>query len=110
VAQLVSKILPSKRRKDAMTLAFAQASPFGGDNMWVQLLPFFLLGALTIIPALRVLRKLEMSRWWAVFAFWPIAGPMAILWIAAYGMWAGVVFVLLSAIGVLAPLIQLWTT
>jgi uncharacterized membrane protein YhaH (DUF805 family) len=89
--------------------AFAQASPvFGGDSMWVQLLPFSILVVLTLIPALRVLRKLEMSRWWALFALWPLAGPMIILWVASYGMWAGVTFAVLSVVGMMAPLIGLW--
>jgi hypothetical protein len=88
-----------------MTPAFAQASPmFGGDSLWVQLLPFTVLIVLTIIPALRVLRKLGMSRGWALFALRPLAGPMIILWIAAYGMWAGVTFAVLTVAGMMAPL------
>ena len=33
-----------------VTPAFAQASPFGGDSLWVQLLPFVLIFVIMYFP------------------------------------------------------------
>jgi preprotein translocase subunit YajC len=42
-----------------VTPAFAQASPFGGDSIWVQLLPFVLI---FVIMYLLILRRSKSAR------------------------------------------------
>ena len=40
-----------------VTPAFAQASPFGGDSLWVQLLPFVLIFVIMYFLILRPQQK-----------------------------------------------------
>jgi hypothetical protein len=80
----------------------------GGETMsWtiIQLLPFVLLTILTYIPAARLFQKLGMSRGWALFALWPMAGQMTILWIAGYSRRAGIIFALLVGAPMIAGMI-----
>jgi hypothetical protein len=96
----------------ALVAATAEAAPqtspvFGGDSLWVQLLPFALIAIIGIIPSLHLFRKLGMSRAWALFAFLPLTGLLAIIYTAAYGRVAGIIAIVLCVVLTLMPLLML---
>jgi len=55
--------------------------------MLAQLLLPAILTVLLIIPAVRVLARMGKSRWWALFALFPIFGIIVLMWILAYSRW-----------------------
>ena len=50
------------------------------------LVPSLVMGLLTIIPALRLLRRVGMSRAWALLLFVPI-GIIVMIWAVAFTPW-----------------------
>jgi uncharacterized membrane protein YhaH (DUF805 family) len=72
------------------------APVFGGDALWVQLLPFVIISLIALFPAWKLCRKLEMSPAWAFYAFIPWAGLIVILYRAAYGRVAGYIVLALA--------------
>jgi hypothetical protein len=51
-----------------------------------NLLPLILI-ILTAIPSVALLKRLGLSRWWAVISIVPILGTIAILWFVTFRRW-----------------------
>lgn len=54
-----------------------------------QFLPLTILGVISLIPALRIIRRTGLSRWWALFIIVPAFGAVIVLWIVAFRQWPG---------------------
>jgi len=55
--------------------------------IWAQFLPLILLGLLTLPPAMMMLKKAGLSRWWAVLMIWPVFGYIVFAWIIGLRRW-----------------------
>lgn len=56
---------------------------------WVRLIPLLLLGFITMPPAIMILKKTGLSRWWALLVFFPI-GYIPFAWMLAFRHWPAV--------------------
>jgi uncharacterized membrane protein YhaH (DUF805 family) len=57
------------------------------SDFLVQWLPVAFFFALTIVPALRILRKAGRSLAWGLLTLIPVFGLIALLWILAFVRW-----------------------
>ena len=51
------------------------------------LLPTVVLVLVAIIPTLRLLKRVGMSRAWALFTLFPVLGLIVVVWIIAFVPW-----------------------
>jgi hypothetical protein len=56
-------------------------------DAWVSLLPFAFWSAVSIIPSIKLLRRVGMHPALAVLSLLPFLGSMILLWIVAYSQW-----------------------
>ncbi len=58
-----------------------------GDT-WIQFVPSVLIGFLVVIPATRLLKRVGMSRAWALLSFFPPwLGLVVLVWVVAFSSW-----------------------
>ena len=62
------------------------ADTVGLVDFVAMLIPYFVVVVLTIIPAIRILRRVGLSRAWALLAIIPPGGVL-IFWIVAFKSW-----------------------
>jgi hypothetical protein len=53
----------------------------------VQLTPFVIWSAISLIPALSICRRVGKTRWWAALMLAPGIGPIIFMFIFAYSRW-----------------------
>jgi hypothetical protein len=53
----------------------------------MQFLPAVVLGLLAIVPAMHLLKRVGMSRAWALLSFFPGLGLIVMVWIIAFAQW-----------------------
>jgi hypothetical protein len=53
----------------------------------VSLVPFLLMAALVVVPAVKLLRRIGKSWAWTLVSFVPGIGPIILIWIVAFSRW-----------------------
>ncbi len=52
-----------------------------------QFIPILVLFAISVVPAIRLLRRTGKSRWWAILLIFPVFGAIILLWLLAFTRW-----------------------
>jgi hypothetical protein len=57
-------------------------------DIGLQLIPSVLMGLLVIVPAMRLLKRVGLSRAWALLSFFPPwLGLVVMVWVIAFSSW-----------------------
>jgi len=58
-----------------------------GDNLIIQLVPFLIWIALTLVSTIKLLRRTGIHVSVAAFSLFPFLGLIVVVWIVAYSKW-----------------------
>jgi hypothetical protein len=79
------QIKSASRRPSARESRESHSGEF--DMFDIISLTFFVaLGAVTMVPSWRILRRTGLSPWWSLLSLMPL-GTIPVLWIVAYSRW-----------------------
>jgi hypothetical protein len=84
----ICAILAALQLYDGQDAWAAPLSRLQSEIYWIQfLVVLVVMTILSIIPAVRLLRRVGKSRAWALLALYPGGGVIILLWVIAYSRW-----------------------